>query len=153
MATLTLNPALGRTTTAVLMTPQTETGGLLADTTPTVAFAAFWKNIKITSETDQEDCSASDQPRKNFINLVSGTTVNVDVYLPDATVALSDFIGMAYGTASVFKWVTKIGTTGHTFIGYGRISRAEWSSNGKGSWNGSLTFTMIDFGSANPLIS
>ena len=155
MANLVINPALGPSTTLVRLTPQTNTAGVLADTTPVVATLAFWKVWDIESTNTMEEISPASSFARNMVAIDGGTVIKVEVWIPDTTVSGSDLIAAAYGTPTYFKYEVKIGSSGHTFTGYGNASRAHWQSNGKGGWTGSMDFVEVGLASAaaNPVVT
>ena len=145
---------LGKNVGSFVLTPQSvDAAGVLTGTTPTVALAGYWKTLRINSQNDTEEISASDQRRKNFVITASGTSIEIEVLIPNTTVSASDVIGAAYGSNDVFKLVVKIGGAGYTFTYYGVVSEFNLTSNGKGAFTGTLSLSMVDPGTANPAIA
>lgn len=146
--------AQGADVSAFVLTPQTcSAAGVFADTTPTMAFAGFWKRWKLSGKKQTEEASASDSPRDNNIVISVGSEFEVDFFIPNTTASTCDALNSYYATADYFKYAVKAGGAGHTTTGYGVLIEFDLEFDGKGAGKGSMRFAMADTGSANPVVS
>ena len=129
---------------AVTITPQTNTNGTLADTTPVQTLTGSIDSINPESVRTNEEISAMNSGRLNHVALQSGTTFALTEILKYTGTNMLAQFGYAfdYGKVAVTRGA-------QTFTFYGLVENYSESLQ-RGKSTGTLRMVMVDNGAANP---
>lgn len=130
---------------AIVVTPQTNTNGTLADTTPVATLTGNLKRIGINGSKTVENIMAMDAGRRNNVVLDVGTEITlVEILKYNGT----NLLATAYwGSSDYHKVAITRGGQAYTFYGVYQ-SYDETLEHGESVGVG--VFVMVDNGAANP---
>lgn len=144
-------PSKGHLTT-ITITPQTNTAGALADTTPVYTVTAILSRLNVSLTPDKQMINTITSPRDNNVILGDGWHIDIAA-LKIATGSGSagggvDKLRAAFLANDIFKlsWVEGTGTHTETITCYG--SRGEYGADisGRGEVVAALGFDSLDTG-------
>jgi hypothetical protein len=139
------NWLVGRHVTACTLTPQTNTAGTLADTTPVATMFGHVDEIDIDGTKTTENIKPMNTIRRNMVTIDVGTQMTVTEILKSSG---TNLLPQAWnGSPEYFKLLVTRGAQGHTFYAL-MTSCREQLRHGKSV--AVATFEMVDTGSANP---
>lgn len=130
---------------SVVITPQTVTGGVLADTTPVATMTASLDDLSFSYKPTTEDISAMTSGRANPVITSRSSSMSVGEIIKTSG---SNLLAAAAVAGDYFKIVFTRGA--QSWTGYFLLTGYDEKPNGKGKTVGSATFETIDNGSANP---
>jgi hypothetical protein len=130
---------------SAVITPQTVTAGVLADTTPVATMTASLDDVSLDYTATTEDISAMTSGRRNPVITERGTSMTVGEILKTSG---SNLLAAAAVAGDYFKIVFTRGAQAWT--GYFLLTGYSEKPNGKGKTVGTATFESVDPGTANP---
>ena len=135
----------GRNVTACTITPQTNTNGTLADTTPVATMFGHVDEITMSGTKTRENIKAMNTTRRNMVPLDVGTTITVTEILKYSG---TNLLATAWaGSSEYHKILLTRGAQSWTFYGL-YVDYEEQLRPGKST--GTAVFEMVDPATANP---